>query len=142
MIYSFLLSLVDQYSFLNVFKYLTFRTGLSMITSMVIVFFIGSPLISFFSSQEITENIRKDGPDEHLIKKIGTPTMGGIMILIGILVGTLFWSDLSNKYIWFLVFVVSSFGILGAVDDYLKIRKKNSSGLSSGVKIIIQIHLP
>ena len=86
MLYSFLLSLVDQYSFLNVFKYLTFRTGLSMVTSMVIVFFIGSPLISFFSSQEITEHIRKDGPDEHLIKKIGTPTMGGIMILIGILV--------------------------------------------------------
>ena len=87
MLYSFLLSLVDQYSFLNVFKYLTFRTGLSMITSMVIVFFIGSPLISFFSNQEITENIRKDGPDEHLIKKIGTPTMGGVMILIGILAG-------------------------------------------------------
>ena len=141
MIYSFLLSLVDQYSFLNVFKYLTFRTGLSMITSMVIVFFIGSPLISFFSRQEITENIRKDGPDEHLIKKIGTPTMGGVMILIGILVGTLFWSDLSNKYVWFLVFVVSSFGILGAVDDFLKIKRKNSSGLSLKLKFLIQIFL-
>ena len=141
MLYSFLLSLVDQYSFLNVFKYLTFRTGLSMVTSMVIVFFIGSPLISFLSTQKITEHIRKDGPDEHLIKKIGTPTMGGIMILIGILVGTLFWSDLSNKYIWFLVFVVSSFGILGAVDDFLKIKRKNSSGLSPKLKFLIQIFL-
>ena len=141
MLYSFLLSLVDQYSFLNVFKYLTFRTGISMITSMVIVFFIGSPLISFFSNQEITENIRKDGPDEHLIKKIGTPTMGGVMILIGILAGTLFWSDLSNEYVWFLIFVVSSFGILGGIDDFLKIKRKNSSGLSSKLKFLIQIFL-
>ena len=141
MFYSFLVSLVDQYSFLNVFKYLTFRTGLSMFTSMIIVFFIGNPIINYFSNNQITGPIRKDGPDGHLIKKIGTPTMGGVMILIGILFSTLIWSDLSNHYTWFLIFVVSSFGILGAVDDYLKIKRKNSIGLSSKLKFFIQIIL-
>jgi phospho-N-acetylmuramoyl-pentapeptide-transferase len=85
--------------------------------------------------------IRQDGPDEHLIKKIGTPTMGGIMILIGIIIGTLLWADLENHYIWFLIFVVSSFGILGAIDDYLKIKKRNSIGLSSKLKFLLQIIL-
>ncbi len=141
MLYSLFSNLVDQFSFLNVFKYLTFRTGLSIITSMVVVFFIGSPIINFFSNQKITGPIREDGPDEHLIKKIGTPTMGGIMILIGILFGTLLWADLENYYIWFLLFVVSSFGILGAVDDYLKIQKRNSTGLSSKLKFFLQIIL-
>ena len=141
MLYSLFSNLVDQYSFLNVFKYLTFRTGLSIITSMIIVFFIGSPIINFFSTQKIIGLIRQDGPDEHLIKKIGTPTMGGIMILIGIIIGTLLWADLKNHYIWFLIFVVSSFGILGAIDDYLKIKKKNSIGLSSKLKFLLQIIL-
>ena len=141
MLYSLLSNLVDHFSFLNVFKYLTFRTGLSIITSMAIVFFIGSPMINFFSNKKITGPIRKDGPDEHLIKKIGTPTMGGIMILIGILFGTLLWADLENNYIWFLLFVVSSFGILGAVDDYLKIQKRNSIGLPSKLKFFLQIIL-
>ena len=141
MLYSLLSGLVEEYSFLNVFKYLTFRTGLSMITSMVIVFFIGSPLIKFFSHQKITGPIRKDGPDEHLIKKIGTPTMGGIMILLGILFGTLSWADLDNYYIWFLIIVVTSFGSLGAVDDYLKIKKKNSVGLPTKTKFFLQILL-
>ena len=141
MLYSLFSNLVDQFSFLNVFKYLTFRTGLSMITSMIIVFFIGSPIIKFFSTKKIMGPIRQDGPDEHLIKKIGTPTMGGIMILIGIIIGTLLWADLKNHYIWFLIFVVSSFGILGAIDDYLKIKKRNSIGLSSKLKFLLQIIL-
>ena len=141
MLYSLFSNLVDQFSFLNVFKYLTFRTGLSMITSMIIVFFIGSPIINFFSTKKIMGPIRQDGPDEHLIKKIGTPTMGGIMILIGIIIGTLLWADLKNHYIWFLIFVVSSFGILGAIDDYLKIKKRNSIGLSSKLKFLLQIIL-
>ena len=141
MLYSLFSNLVDQFSFLNVFKYLTFRTGLSMITSMIIVFFIGSPIIKFFSTKKIMGPIRQDGPDEHLIKKIGTPTMGGIMILIGIIIGTLLWADLKNHYVWFLIFVVSSFGILGAIDDYLKIKKRNSIGLSSKLKFLLQIIL-
>ena len=79
---------------------------------------------TLFSTKKIMGPIRQDGPNEHLIKKIGTPTMGGIMILIGIIIGTLLWADLKNHYIWFLIFVVSSFGILGAIDDYFKIKKR------------------
>ena len=141
MLYSLILSFIDQFSFLNVFRYLTFRTGLSMMTSMIIVFIIGAPLINYFSNKNITGPIREDGPDDHLIKKIGTPTMGGIIILIGILLGTLLWSDLNNHYIWFLILVLTSFGILGAIDDFLKIKKKSSAGLSSRLKFIIQIIL-
>jgi len=141
MLYNLILSFIDQFSFLNVFRYLTFRTGLSMMTSMIIVFIIGAPLINYFSNKNITGPIREDGPDDHLIKKIGTPTMGGIIILIGILLGTLLWSDLNNHYIWFLIIVLTSFGILGAIDDFLKIKKKSSAGLSSRLKFIIQIIL-
>ena len=85
MLYSLLTSFVDQFTFLNVFKYLTFRTGLSLISSMIIVFLIGGPFIKYFSQRKITGPIREDGPIDHIFKKVGTPTMGGILILIGIL---------------------------------------------------------
>ena len=141
MLYSFLTSFIDQFSFLNVFRYLTFRTGLSLITSLIIVFLIGGPFIKFFSQKKITGPIREDGPIDHIIKKAGTPTMGGVVILIGMLTSTLFWADLSNIYIWFLVFVAGSFGILGAIDDFLKIKNNKPSGLSIKLKIIFQIFL-
>ena len=100
MLYSFLVSLVDTFSFLNVFKYITFRIGLSVVTSLTIIFLIGNPLIKYFSKKQITGPIRQDGPIDHIIKKSGTPTMGGLMILIGIIVSTLMWADLKNVYIW------------------------------------------
>jgi phospho-N-acetylmuramoyl-pentapeptide-transferase len=140
-LYNFLISLVDQFSALNVFRYLTFRTGLSVISSMVIVFLIGGPFIKFIESHKITGPIREDGPLEHIIKKVGTPTMGGVLILIGILFGTLLWADLSNRYVWVLLMVATSFGLLGAADDYLKIKYKNSRGISSKMKIFFQIIL-
>ncbi len=141
MLYSFLNSLVDQFSALNVFRYLTFRTGLSVISSMTIVFLIGGSFIKFIETHKIRGPIRKDGPIDHIIKKSGTPTMGGILILIGILFGTLLWADLSNSYIWVLLMVSTSFGLLGAIDDYLKIKHNNSKGISSWMKLIIQIFL-
>ena len=141
MLYSFFISLVDEFSALNVFRYLTFRTGLSVMSSMIIVFLIGGPFIKFIESHKITGPIRDDGPISHIIKKSGTPTMGGILILIGILFGTLLWANLENVYIWVLLMVATSFGLLGAVDDYLKIKYKNSKGLSSLTKIIFQILL-
>ena len=141
MLYSFLISLVDQYTALNVFRYLTFRTGLSVISSMVIVFVIGESLIKFIHFHKITGPIREDGPIDHIIKKVGTPTMGGILILIGMLFGTLLWADLKNFYIWILLFVATSFGLLGAIDDYLKIKYNNSRGISSKMKIIWQVIL-
>ena len=139
MLYSLFSNLVDNYSFFNVFKYLTVRTGLSMFTSMVVVFFIGPKIINYFSSKKIHNPIRSDGPTEHIIKKIGTPTMGGVLILIGIFSGILLWGDLNSPYNWFLIFIVGSLGILGAYDDYKKIKSKNSAGISFKFKISSQI---
>jgi len=139
MLYSLLTSLVDQYSFLNVFKYLTFRSGLSVVTSLIVVFIVGGPLIKIFSKNMITGPIRQDGPIDHIIKKSGTPTMGGIIIIIGILFRTFLWEDLTNVYIWTLIFVSLSLGGLGLLDDILKIRFKNSQGLSSRYKFLGQL---
>ena len=137
MLYQFLLNFVDTFSFLNVFKYLTFRTGLSVFTSLVIVLIIGGPFIKFFSNQKIFNPIRDDGPEDHVIKKIGTPTMGGVIILLGLLISVLFWADLSNLNILFCIYIAVTFGLLGAFDDYKKIKYSNSSGISSKLKIIL-----
>ena len=139
MLYKLILNYVDIFSFLNVFKYLTVRTGLAMFTSMLVVFLIGTPFINFFSARQIINPIREDGPDEHIIKKIGTPTMGGVLILVGLFSSILLWGNLSSPYIWVLIFIVTSFGLLGAYDDYKKIKFSNSSGVSFKFKIIIQI---
>ena len=139
MLFNLLTSLIDQYSFLNVFKYLTFRTGLSVVTSLIVVFVIGEPLIKFFSKKMITGPIRQDGPIDHIIKKTGTPTMGGVIIIIGILFSTLLWADLTNVYIWTLIFVSISLGGLGLLDDTLKIKYKNSRGLKSRYKFLGQV---
>ena len=141
MLFSLFSNLVEIFSFLNVFKYLTVRTGLSMFTSMIVVFLVGGPLINYFSTHQIHDPIREDGPSEHIVKKIGTPTMGGLMILLGIFSGVILWGDFSNPYNWFLLYIVGSFGFLGAYDDYQKIKKNNSNGISSKTKISIQIIL-
>ena len=141
MLYQFLLNLVDTFSFLNVFKYLTFRTGLSVFTSLAIVLLIGGPFIKFFSNQKIFNPIRGDGPEDHIVKKIGTPTMGGVIILIGLLISVLLWADLSNINILFCMYITVSFGLLGAFDDFKKIKYSNSSGISSKLKITLQILL-
>ena len=139
MIYNLILNFVDSFTFLNVFKYLTVRTGLAMFTSMFVVFLIGTPFINFFSAKHITNPIREDGPDEHIIKKIGTPTMGGVLILIGIFSGILLWGDLNNSYNWFLIFIVGGLGTLGAYDDYKKIKSGSSGGVSFRFKLTSQI---
>tara|TARA_Y100000748_G_scaffold24382_1_gene18411 strand:+ start:534 stop:1619 length:1086 start_codon:yes stop_codon:yes gene_type:complete len=141
MLFNLFSNLVDIFSFFNVFKYLTVRTGLSMFTSMIVVFIVGNPLINYFSAKQIHNPIRDDGPSEHIVKKIGTPTMGGLMILLGVFSGVLLWGDLTNPYNWFLIYIAGSFGLLGAYDDYKKIKKNNSSGISSRFKILIQIIL-
>ncbi|MDC3185359.1 phospho-N-acetylmuramoyl-pentapeptide-transferase [Candidatus Pelagibacter sp.] len=139
MFYKFLLEFVDVFTFLNVFKYLTVRTGLAMFTSMAVVLIIGTPFIKFFSAKKITDPIREDGPSEHIVKKIGTPTMGGLLILLGLFSSIILWCDLTNPYIWFLIFILSSFGFLGLIDDYKKIKYNNSSGVSLKFKIAFQI---
>ncbi|MEL0117166.1 MAG: phospho-N-acetylmuramoyl-pentapeptide-transferase, partial [Pelagibacteraceae bacterium] len=139
MLYSFFASLVDQYSFLNVFKYITVRIGFSVITSFLIVFLIGEPLINLFAKKQISGPIRQDGPIDHIIKKTGTPTMGGLIILLGIVLGTVLWSDLTNIYVLTVIFVSVGLGLLGFLDDLLKIKQKNSRGLPSKIKFLGQI---
>jgi len=134
MLFHFFTSLIEQYSFFNVFKYLTFRTGLSVMTSLILVFIIGAPLIRIFSEKMITGPIRQDGPIDHIIKKSGTPTMGGVIIIIGIISSTILWADLRNIYVWTLIFVSLSLGCLGLLDDILKIKFENSRGLKSSYK--------
>ena len=141
MLYQFLLNYVDIFSFLNVFKYITFRTGLSLFTSLIIVLLIGGPFIKFFSNNKILDPIRDDGPENHIVKKIGTPTMGGVIILFGLLVSVLLWGNLSNVSILFCIYIAISFGLLGALDDYKKIKLNNSSGISFKFKLLSQIFL-
>ena len=141
MLYELLLNYIDTFSFLNVFKYITFRTGLAFFTSLLIALAIGGPFIRLFSNRKIFDPIREDGPTEHIVKKIGTPTMGGVIILTGLIISVLFWADLSNVYILFCLYIVSSFGLLGAYDDYKKITSSNSSGISFKFKLIMQILL-
>ena len=103
------------------------------------MFVIGGPLIKIFSEKMIIGPIRQDGPIDHIIKKTGTPTMGGVIIIVGILSSTLLWADLSNIYVWTLIFVSLSLGCLGFLDDVLKIKYKNSQGLKSRYKFLGQL---
>ena len=139
MLYSLLLSLSETYPGFFVFKFLTFRTGLAVGTSLIISFLIGGPLIRSFSNNQITGQIRRDGPIDHIIKKTGTPTMGGIIIIISMTISTLLWSDLNNIFIWTLIFISLALALLGFIDDYLKIKKKNSQGLNSKFKLLGQL---
>ena len=139
MLYLLILEFIETYSFLNVFKYLTVRTGLAVFTSLFVVFLIGNPFIKYFSTKQILDPIREDGPDEHIIKKIGTPTMGGVLILVGLFSGILLWGDLKSIYIWFLIYIVGSYGLLGAFDDFKKVKYKNSTGISFRFKLTSQV---
>jgi len=141
MFYNFLLEFVEIFSFLNVFKYITFRTGLAVFTSFILVLIIGGPFIKMVSEKKFVNPIRDDGPVEHIVKKIGTPTMGGLVILVGIIFSVVMWSDLGNVYILFLLYILVSFGFLGALDDYKKIKNNNSSGVSFKFKLFTQIIL-
>ncbi len=139
MLYSFLLEYVDIFGFLNVFKYITFRVGLAVFTSLIVVLIIGGPFIKMVSQKKFVNPIRNDGPGDHIIKKIGTPTMGGLVILIGIIFSVILWADIKNIYILFTLYILISFGLLGALDDYQKIRNNNSTGISFRFKLLSQI---
>ena len=99
MLFELFLKYVETFSFLNVFKYITFRTGLAFFTSLLIALLIGGPFIRLFSNKKIFNPIREDGPSEHIVKKIGTPTMGGVIILLGIIISVFLWGDLKNIYV-------------------------------------------
>ena len=124
---------------LNLLKYLTFRTGMSLFTAQLVVAGMGSRFIAWMrTKQGRGQPIRKDGPESHIISKAGTPTMGGFMILAGLVVGTLLWGDLTNVFVWVTLLVTASYGLLGFLDDYKKVTKQTSAGVSGSTKLIIQ----
>ena len=120
-----------------VLNYLTLRTVAGTITALLIAIFFGQFLIDTLSKFQFSQTIREDGPKTHLSKS-GTPTMGGILIIISLLISNLLWSDLSNPFIWILLWATISFGFIGFMDDFLKIKYKNSIGLTSFQKIFLQ----
>tara|TARA_B110000263_G_scaffold216340_1_gene201823 strand:- start:563 stop:1648 length:1086 start_codon:yes stop_codon:yes gene_type:complete len=122
----------------NVFSYLSMRAILGALTALIISFVIGPRMISRLSlNQAAGQPVRTDGPDTHLLK-VGTPTMGGVMILTAIVISTLLWADLENRYIWVVVFVTLAFGVVGYVDDYKKLIKQDSAGMSARQKLFWQ----
>lgn len=129
--------LADQFPVFNVFRYLTFRTGGAVITALIVAFVFGPMIINRLKTR--LQPIRSDGPESHLITKQGTPTMGGILILLGLFISTLLWADLSNGYVWITLFVTGGYGFIGFLDDYLKVKAKSSGGLSGKLKLLGQI---
>ncbi len=135
MIYNFIYPLADIFTPFNLFRYLTFRSIAAFLTALIISFVIGGGLIRFLrSKQKQGQPIREDGPVSHVISKKGTPTMGGLLILISLVIATLLWADLTNRYVWIVLGVTVAFGIVGFLDDFLKVTKRNTKGVPGKVK--------
>jgi len=135
MLYHLLYPLHEQFSVLYIFRYITFRAIYATITALMIAFILGPWLIDKLSKLQIGQSIRKDGPQSHF-KKEGTPTMGGTLILLAIVLPTLLWTDLTNIYVWVTLLVTVGFGAVGFVDDYRKVKLRNSEGLSARQKMV------
>lgn len=134
-----LIEFADKISFLNVFRYITFRTGGAMITALVFVFVLGSPIIDLLRmKQGRGQPIRDDGPQSHKMTKIGTPTMGGLMILSAVALATMLWANPANPYVWLVLGVTLSFGAIGFYDDYLKVTKQTHAGFSGKLRILAE----
>lgn len=140
MLYFLLVPLREYFIFFNIFRYITVRTALAGITALVISFTLGPWLIRMLKKFQIKQEIRLDGPQSHLNKK-GTPSMGGLLILGSTLIPTLLWGNLGNIYVWIAMLAMFSFGLIGFLDDLLKIKKKRSLGLIIRAKLILQFAL-
>jgi phospho-N-acetylmuramoyl-pentapeptide-transferase len=139
MLYNLLFPLADEYQIFNLFRYLTFRTGGAVMTALIISFVIGPAVINWLRAQQREgQPIRDDGPVTHLTKK-GTPTMGGLLILIALSISTVLWADLRNGYVWSVLLVTAGFGLVGFADDFLKLSRRNSKGLPGRLKMALQI---
>ncbi len=130
----------DTFGPLNVLRYITFRTGGAMMTALVFVFLFGPWIIDHLRlRQGKGQPIRADGPQSHLVTKKGTPTMGGLMILFGIVGATLLWANLANRYVWIVLGVTLTFGAIGFYDDFLKVTKQTHAGVSGKVRFVVEV---
>lgn len=139
MLYHLAQNFGDVIPVLSVLKYITFRTGGAIMTALIFIFLFGPRLISKLKTKQGRgQPIRDDGPARHVLEKQGTPTMGGLMILMGIVVSTLLWADLSNLYIWVVLFVALGFGAIGFYDDFLKVTRSSAGGFSGKVRLVLE----
>jgi phospho-N-acetylmuramoyl-pentapeptide-transferase len=131
--------LTERSQFFNLFNYITFRTGGAMFTAMIIAFMFGAPFIAWLRKRQGKgQPIREDGPQGHLLTKKGTPTMGGLIILISLMISTLLWSDWKNPYVWAVLLVTVGFGLIGFVDDFAKVTKQHHGGLSAKLRLLLE----
>jgi phospho-N-acetylmuramoyl-pentapeptide-transferase len=138
MIAHLLYKLSGEFGAFNVFKYISFRAALAVITSLLICLLLGPRIIKMLQNFQIGQHIRKEGPQSHQ-SKAGTPTMGGLLIIVSVLISVLFWGDWSNKLLWLMTFSIVGFAVIGGIDDYVKIIKKRSKGLSPFAKFSSQV---
>jgi phospho-N-acetylmuramoyl-pentapeptide-transferase len=123
----------------NLFNYITFRAGGAVMTALLVSFLLGPWMIDTLRERQGKgQPIRADGPQSHLTTKVGTPTMGGLLILLAVIISTLLWGDLGNGYLWVVLLTTLGFGLVGFVDDYLKLRGRSSDGVPGRIKIIIE----
>ena len=137
MLYHLLYALRDDYSVFNVFRYITFRTAYAALTALLICFVVGPAFIRFMTRVKAGQYVRSDGPKSHHAKA-GTPTMGGILIHLSVLVATLLWADVFNPYVWIVLFVTLAFGAIGFADDWRKLARRRSLGLTAKQKLALQ----
>jgi phospho-N-acetylmuramoyl-pentapeptide-transferase len=138
MLYHLLYPLHSVFVGFNVFKYITFRSAGAVITALIVSFAVGPWMIAWLRRLKVGQHVRDDGPQTHLNKQ-GTPTMGGLLIIAALVSSAMLWSDLTNKYVWVVLFATLSFGGIGFWDDYLKVVKKRSTGLRAKYKFALQI---
>lgn len=140
MIYHLLYPFHEEFTVLNVFRYITFRTAYASLTALLLSLLLGPWVIARLRQFQVGQYIREEGPASHH-SKAGTPTMGGVLIIISIVVPTLLWGDLTNAYIWLAIGSLLLFGTLGFVDDYLKVTRKRSLGLRARDKVLVQVFI-
>src|SRR5246500_4391182 len=139
MFYPLFFPFADQFQAFNLFRYITFRSGGAAVTALLISFLLGPHLIAWLRSKQANgQPIRPDGPNGHLLRKKGTPTMGGFLILLASTISTLLWADLTNAYVWIVLLITLGFGLIGFFDDYRKLTKNSHRGLSGRAKLALE----
>lgn len=139
MLYEWLTRYADDFQVFNLFNYITFRVGGALMTSLIIAFILGPRMINLLRSRQGKgQPIREDGPESHIIQKAGTPTMGGLLILLSVMISTLLWGDLRSPFLWTVVLVTAGYGMIGFYDDYLKVSKQNPKGFSGKIKLVLE----
>jgi phospho-N-acetylmuramoyl-pentapeptide-transferase len=137
MLYRWLYPLSAEFPPFNVFRYITFRTAMAAVTALVFTLLLGPPMIRWLKNRQVRQSIRELGPQSHR-HKAGTPTMGGLLILVGIVVATLLWMDLTNRFVWIAIATLLLLAVVGFADDYVKVARKRSLGLTGKGKLIPQ----